>query len=146
MNTSREGKTMHSFKKFLEEESKNENLGNVLRGIGKGLGKVKDHIGRNKLPYGAGGIGYAAKKGIDKAAQFVDKHKDTIKKVAVGGAAAYAGKKTYDAMKNKKTSSGCTNFPKGQERIRQMQKQYGKNDAAQEKPGMFSKTVKTTTR
>ena len=143
MNTSREGKTMHSFKKFLEEESKNENLGNVLRGIGTGLGKVKDHIGRNKLPYakfgGAGTAAYGAKK-------FYDKHKDIIKKVAVGGAAAYAGKKAYDAMKNKKTSSGGTNFPKGQERIRQMQKQYGKNDAAQEKPGMFSKTIKTTTR
>tara|TARA_B100000965_G_scaffold309857_1_gene269165 strand:- start:250 stop:612 length:363 start_codon:yes stop_codon:yes gene_type:complete len=113
---------MHSFKSFLQEKSKNENIGNVIGAIGKaaapalkGIGK---HVFKNKGKYGLGGAGAAAGKQILK-------HKDLLKKVAIGTAGAYAAKKTYDAMKNRKTGSGGTNFPKNQERIRQMQKRYG---------------------
>ncbi len=120
---------MHSFKSFLKEQSKNENIGNVIGAIGKAAGpiakKIGDHIGRNKLPYAGGAAGGALiKKAVD--------NKELIKKVAIGGAGAYAAKKTYDAVKNRKTGSGGTNFPKNQERIRQMQKRYGhpgNNDA-----------------
>ena len=46
MNTSREGKTMHSFKKFLEEESKNEILKNLKLQYENSL---QDMIKRNNI-------------------------------------------------------------------------------------------------
>ena len=64
--------------------------------VARGVGHVAKHIFKNKGKYGMGGAAGAAASAVKKAAS-----SSLAKKVAVGAAGAYVGKKTYDAVRNK---------------------------------------------
>ena len=60
--------------------------------IARGVGNVAKHVWKHKKKYGAAGAVGALKKAASSS---------LAKKVAVGAAGAYVGKKTYDAVRNK---------------------------------------------
>jgi len=64
--------------------------------IARGVGKVAKHVFKHKGKYGMGGAAATAGNALKKAAS-----SNLVKKVAVGAAGAYAGKKAYDAVRNK---------------------------------------------
>jgi len=65
--------------------------------VARGVGKVAKQVWKHKKKSAVAGAGAAAANAVKKAAS-----SSLIKKVAVGAAGAYAGKKAYDAVRNKK--------------------------------------------
>jgi len=60
--------------------------------VARGVGNLAKHVFKHKKKYGVGGAVAAVKKAASSS---------LAKKVAVGAAGAYAGKKAYDAVRNK---------------------------------------------